>query len=75
MQGNTPINREIAIQVQQHALAAVKSFSEALYACTDRCSAEEYDQIKRGVGLSIGRVETELLTIIYKQFPDLDDLA
>ena len=69
------MDRKIATQVQHHALSAVKSLSEALDACKDRCSAEEYERIKRGVGLTMGRIETELLAIIYKEFPDLDDLS
>jgi len=69
------MDRKIAIQVQQHALSAVKSLSEALDACKDHCSAEEYERVKRGVGLSMGRIETELLAIIYEEFPHLDDLS
>jgi hypothetical protein len=30
--------------------------------------------LKRGVGISIGTIEIDLLTIIYKEYPELDDL-
>ena len=69
------MEQEVAVEIQRHALAAVRSLSDALEACKDRCSKEEYQEVKRGVGLSIGRIETELLAIIYKKFPELDDLV
>ena len=68
------MDKQVAIEVQRHALDAVKSLMEAFYACKDHCAPEEVQQIQRGVGLSIGRIETELLSVIYKKFPDLDDL-
>jgi len=75
MQGDSLMDRQLAVEVQQHALDAIRSLSDALDACKDRCSANEYEQLKRGVGLSMGRIETELLAVIYKAFPDLDDLS
>jgi hypothetical protein len=68
------IEKNAAIEIQRHALAAIKSLSEALSACDNQCSPEEFDKIKRGVGLSIGRIETELLGVIYSAYPELDDL-
>jgi len=68
------IEKQIAIEIQGHALAAIRQLSEALSACENRCSPEEYQQIKRGVGLSMGSIETELLSVIYFAFPELDDL-
>jgi hypothetical protein len=69
------IEKEVAIEVQKHALDAIRSLSDALSACENRCSPEEFEQIKRGVGLSMGRIETELLSVIYRAYPDLDDLS
>ncbi len=68
------VEKKIAIEVQEHALNAIKALSKALTAAENQCSPEEYQQIKRGVGLSIGRIETELLSIIYATYPELDDL-
>ena len=68
------MEKQIAIEIQRHALDAVRSLSEALGACENQCSPEEYQQIRRGVGLSMGRIETELLGVIYAAFPELDDL-
>ncbi len=68
------MEKKIAIEIQERALEAVRALSGALSACEDRCSPEEYQQIKRGVGLSMGRIETELLGVIYAAYPELDDL-
>ena len=68
------MEKKIAIEIQQHALDAIRALSEALSRCENRCSPEEYQQIKRGVGLSMGRIETELLGVIYAEYPELDDL-
>ena len=68
------MDKEMAIEVQSHALNAIRSLSEALSVCENRCSPEEYQQIKRGVGLSMGRIETELLGVIYAAYPEIDDL-
>jgi hypothetical protein len=68
------MEKKTATEIQQHALVAVRALSEALSACENRCSPEEYQQIKRGVGLSMGRIETELLGVIYAAYPELDDL-
>jgi hypothetical protein len=68
------MEKKTAIEVKQHALDAVRALSEALSSCEHRCSPEEYQQIKRGVGLSMGRIETELLAVIYAAYPELDDL-
>jgi hypothetical protein len=68
------MEKRIAIEIQQHALDAIRALSEALSACENQCSPEEYQQIKRGVGLSMGRIGTELLGVIYAAYPELDDL-
>ena len=68
------MDKETAIEIQKNALSALRSLSDALSACENRCSAEEYQQIKRGVGLSMGRIETELLGVIYAAYPEIDDL-
>ena len=68
------MEKKTAIEIQQHALVAIRAESDALSSCENQCSLEEYQQIKRGVGLSMGRIETELLGVIYDAYPELDDL-
>lgn len=69
------MEKQIANEVKKHALDAVKSLSKALSSCEDQCPPDEYQQIKKGVGLSMGTIETELLGIIYAAYPELDDLG
>jgi hypothetical protein len=64
------IEKNAAIEVQRRALDSIKSLSLVLQACESRCSPDEFERIKRGVGLSIGRIETELLGVIYAAYPE-----
>lgn len=68
------MEKTFAIEIQKHALDAIRALSEALSACENQCSPEEYERIKRGVGLSMGKIETELLGVLYAEYPELDDL-
>lgn len=68
------IEKATALEIKNLALVAIQSLMRALHSCEGKCSAEDQMQIQRGVGLSIGRIETELLGIIYREYPELDDL-
>ena len=68
------IEKHVAIEIQGHALKAIRELSDALTAAENRCSPTEYQQIKRGIGLSMGIMETELLAVVYAAHPDIDDL-
>lgn len=68
------VNKQTAIEIKERALNAVSELSQLLNAVEGHCSSEDYDRIKRGVGLSIGRIQTELLDIVYAAYPELDDL-
>jgi len=68
------MEKKTAIEIQKLALDAVHALTKALHACDGNCSEEDRLQIERGVGLSIGRIETELLGVIYAAYPELDDL-
>ena len=35
-------------------------------------SSDEFEAIKRGIGISIGTIDTRLACIVYSQFPELD---
>lgn len=75
MHGDLMIDKDAAKEIKNHALNAITQLTLVLGVSESRCSPEEYDAIKRGVGLSIGRVETELLGLIYTAYPELDDLT
>ena len=68
------IEKECAVDIRTLALKAISELSQALNLSRDRCSADDYERIRKGVGLSIGRIQTELLDMINSQYPELDDL-
>lgn len=68
------IEKQCATEIREHALKAIAELTRALNVGQNRCSQEVYEQIKKGVGISIGHIQTELLDVIYVAYPDLDDL-
>ena len=66
------IDKNAAIEIQRHALKAIESLEAALYAAKNCCPEKDFERIKRGVGLSIGRIDSELLSVIYEVYPELD---
>jgi|KBSMisStaDraftv2_1062788.scaffolds.fasta_scaffold1884514_1 hypothetical protein len=68
------MKRETAIRVQQSGRAAVTILVAMLEQVENDCSKKEFETIKRGVGLTIGRLQMELLEPLYVQHPDIDDL-
>ena len=68
------MKKQDATEMKQHGLRAIEELSDLLNIAVDGCSGEEYERIKRGVGLSIGRIQTELLDVIYAEYPELDHL-
>ena len=69
------IEKECATDIREHALKAISELSKVLNVSQNRCSREEYERIKKGVGLSIGRIQSDLLDFIYTVYPELDDLS
>ena len=68
------VKKETALNIQKRALQAVIELHAIGDEVRDQCSDEDFEMIKRGVGLSIGRIQTELLDYIYKEHPEIDDL-
>jgi hypothetical protein len=68
------LEKDDAVEIRDHALKAIRELMDVLYISKDKCDPEQYEQIKRCVGLSIGRIQMETLEIINTAFPELDDL-
>ena len=68
------MTKDDAIAMKLHGLKAIEELSDLLNVAAKQCSVEEYERIKRGVGLSIGRIQTELLDVIFGAYPDLDNI-
>ena len=68
-------DRRSAKQLRNRSLAAVSQLSQILLLGRDRCSPEEFERIKKAVGLAIGQVQSEVLEPVYSRYPDLDELT
>ena len=69
------IEKEQALLVQSRSLAAIRELVAMLSEIKDHCPVEDFETIKRGVGLSIGTIQMDILEFINKQYPEIDDLA
>jgi len=68
------MNSEVeARELRELGLRAVEELSDLLNAAKTRCSEEEYERLRRGVGLSIGRIQTEVLDVICEKYPHIED--
>jgi hypothetical protein len=68
------MNKHDAAKMKESALKAIEELTGLLDVALESCSEDEYQQIRKGVGLSIGRIQTELLDVIYAIHPELDHL-
>lgn len=68
------IERQCAIEIRELALRAVSELSDVLQVSRGRCSENEYNRLRKGVGLAIGTIQGRLLDMISVEYPDLDDL-
>lgn len=69
------MNKHDATEIRDYALRAIKELTALLSIAKDKCSPEQHEQIRRGVGLSIGKIQMEILEVINAAYPELDDLT
>ena len=68
------LKKEDAKIIRDHALKAIQELMTLSYFSAEKCSLEQHEQLKRGVGLSVGRIQMEILEVINRAYPELDDL-
>jgi hypothetical protein len=68
------IDRTEALRIQNLALEAIRSLTASLDIALEKASPETAHKLKKGVGLSIGTIDTELLSVLRDIYPDLDHL-
>lgn len=68
------MNKQDAAEIQECGLKAIENLTLLLDKAKACCSNDLYEQIRKGVGLSIGKIQTELLDVICTIYPELDDL-
>lgn len=67
------VSKEIALQIKERALRAIADLDGLIYDVRDRVSDEDFQMLRRGAGLAMARIITDLLEPIYKQHPEIDD--
>jgi hypothetical protein len=67
------MKKELALEAQSKALEAIKILHSIVKLDAD-WTQKDMQLLKRGVGISIGTIEVDLLAVIYEKYPDLDDL-
>ncbi len=68
------MTRETAQIIKERCNRALRELTSILEIKND-CTEEEFAAVKRGVGLSLGRIQMELLEMVNAQYSDMDDLA
>ena len=66
------MRRDQAIQIHGKALAAVEALTSVLEIMKGTLAPEEFEKLKKGVGLSIGAIEMQVNAPLHQQFPDPD---
>jgi len=69
------IDKAMAEHIHQSSLRVIVELSTLLRDVGASCPDPDYQKIKRGIGLSIGTIQTELMDLLYVDHPELDDLA
>lgn len=68
------IEEECAREVYATALKSVAGLSQILISSQGRCSDEKFEELREGVGRSIGEIQMGILEPLILEFPELDDL-
>lgn len=64
---------EAATQVKKRAYAAIGELDGIISELRGQITAEELEQMKTPVGLSIGTIITKILEPVFRQYPEIDD--
>jgi hypothetical protein len=68
------MKQEVARQIKTRSLRAIAELDAIVADIRGQCPDEEFEFIKRGVGMSIIKINSDLLEPIYKQHPGIDPL-
>lgn len=67
------MKKESAVELKNVSLKVISSLSNMLE-IKEQLSEEEYELIKKGIGIAIGEIQIRILDFIYSQYPELNDL-
>jgi hypothetical protein len=63
-----------AKEVRDLCLQAIEGLTKALDKALVVSDAETLERLRKGVGISIGTIDTRLLAVLYELHPELDHL-
>lgn len=69
------MKKQIAIDIQQRLLTVISELSSILLLEKNNFSEKEYEAIKKGVGISIGEIQVNLLDFLCSLYPEIDNLS
>jgi hypothetical protein len=67
------MDKLVAEKAKSKALIAIRHLHSILEDSSE-WDSDSMRKLKRGIGLSIGIIEVDLLRVIYGEYPDLDDI-
>ena len=65
------MEKEKAQMISELLEKSIQNLSSSLMLVESDMSDVEYEDFKRHIGLTIGKISYDLLTPIYKQYPDI----
>jgi hypothetical protein len=71
MYGEVKLKDEHAKEINALACEAIEKLTQILNINQEY---EEYAQVKKGVGMAIGYIDTNILQAVYRHFPELDTI-
>ena len=66
------VTKEVAIKIDKSSRKAIGILDTLVADVRDHCDTEDFEAIRRGVGLSIARIIDLLLEPVYSVHPDID---
>lgn len=67
-------DKKAASEIKRLSLSAIRDLTEILNVSRESCSDEEFECLRKGVGIAVGNIQTSVLDVIYAEHPELDDL-
>jgi hypothetical protein len=61
--------------VKNLSLRAISELTRTLVVSKDHCSDEEFKNMTWAVGSCIGHIEIDILSKVYSEYPELDDVG
>jgi len=72
--GDRMLSKDKATEIRDRGLKAIEELMAIAYLSEEVCSADQNEQISRGVGLAVGKIQMEILEVVNAAYPELDDL-